>query len=186
MLSCLLNAVPFVALTRRDIFGPLLTLALCVAVLAFSPGCAFKGDFANGDKGMSEAWVAAPLVVRILPTSRFVREERQPICEVNIEFVDEMGDPLKAAGILRFELFQREPDAPDQLGKRLYRWDIDLLTLEDQRDHYSAVLRGYRFRLRMESLEVRQVETSLRVSVELTDGRRLVDVMEVDEDWRGG
>ena len=113
--------------------------------------------------------------MRVYPSTRFVRGSEQGILEARIEFFDEMGDSVKAVGKVHLELYAtRRRDRPS-VDRRLYAWEVSLLTLVKQRRYYDPITRTYMFQLSLDSLSVAREDTTLRVSFVLPDGRRLED-----------
>jgi hypothetical protein len=67
--------------------------------------------------------------------------------EAVIEFQDEFGDPTRAMGTVRFELYRFESDYADHRGPRLAIWSASLNSHEDQVARWDPVARGYTFQL---------------------------------------
>jgi hypothetical protein len=68
--------------------------------------------------------------------------------EALLEFEDRFGDPTKAAGAVVFELFDYRQYYPDDRGSRVSNpWSATLFTVDEQRAHWDAVSRAYRFQL---------------------------------------
>lgn len=150
-----------------------------VGLWAFA-GCEFKGDASgrpmHGNIAQADAWQPEPMELRFYPTTRFVMRDDTPILEARIELLDAMGDSVKAAGTVSFELVE----APNPLGggmkRRLYSWEgIELLTLEHQRTYYDAISRGYRFHLRLDNYELSEYSTLVKVTFTPVVGERLMD-----------
>lgn len=148
-------------------------------------GCEFKGDAPDdpmhGTVASSDTWQPRPTQLRFYPTTRFVRRANTPVLEARIELLDQMGDPVKAAGTVSFELVE----APNPLGggmkRRLYSWEgIELLTLDHQRTYYDAISRGYRFHLRLDNYELSEYSTLIKVTFTPVVGERLNDQMVIE------
>ena len=121
--------------------------------------------------------------MRVFPTTRFAGEAGEPLLEAAVELFDAMGDSIKASGTARFELYttgQTPGVAADQL---LYSWDIGLNTLDDQQRFYDPIIRGYLFRLRVQSPDIVRWQTLLRASWQPTEGERLTDELELRTAW---
>ncbi|MFP4144568.1 MAG: hypothetical protein ACOCTI_07510 [Phycisphaeraceae bacterium] len=137
---------------------------LLLVGLVVGGGCRFKGEPAGADSlAAAGAWQPRPVAMRIYPSTRFASEEGQHLLEARLEFSDEMGDSIKAAGRLSFGLYAAAP-AGGALGRELYRWQVDLLTLEDQQQHFDPVTRTYLFRLKLDRPIATTQPTTLRVS----------------------
>ena len=135
-------------------------------------------------------WTPEPVAMRVFPTTRFVAGDTgeggaggEALLEAAVELFDPMGDSLKASGVVRFELYttgQTPGVAADQL---LYSWDIALNTLDDQQRFYDPIIRGYVFRLRVQSPEIVRWRTLLRAGWQPVDGDRLSDELELRTAW---
>ena len=162
--------------------GPLKWTLMAIALMVV--GCVdFKGGPGDGGMEPVAVWHAVPVEIRISPATRFVQEEDQFSLEARIELSDEMGDPIKVAGDFRFELLSAAESVPNVLRRRLYTWEVDLLTLEDQQQHFQTVTRSYVFRLGIENLNVAQHQTMLLVLFTPTSGQRLETLARVKADW---
>lgn len=130
-----------------------------------------------------DMWMPRPVSIRIYPSTRFVQEDGRPVLEARIELFDVMGDSVKSSGTLRCELFALgEGDRPT-VGERLYRWDIELRTVEAQRRYFDPIIRGYVFRLKMDDMDLVRRPTLLRVTFQPPDGPRLRTEDRVRTDW---
>ncbi len=161
----------------------LLVAAALMAAALMAVGCgtpgggaAVNGNAGNGrggDRGGGVAdsgyWEPRPMSMRVYPSTRYLLDGGEPLLEAAVEFADEMGHPVKAGGTLRLELLNVLPERePEQ---RLFVWEISLATLADQQQHYNPVLRAYQFRLAVNDMRVRRVQTRLRVTFIGADGR---------------
>lgn len=72
--------------------------------------------------------------------------------EAVVEFQDQFGDPTRAAGNLRFELYHFSAADPDHRGTRIAIWPASLATKDDQIAHWDAAARGYTFQLALPSI----------------------------------
>lgn len=96
-----------------------------------------------------------PVSMRLHPTFTRVRTwneqnttGRPDGIEVELEFNDRFGDPVKAEGRVIFELFEYRKGAPDVRGRRLTTPFVgSLLTEDDQRARWNRATRTYSFRL---------------------------------------
>jgi len=143
------------------------TRKLCLLIIVAATGCSWKGEPAQtpGPKPVDGAmWWPAPVRMRVYPASRFAGNDGYVVLEARIELVDAMDDSVKVAGRFRFELIDDERDGASRIDRRLYSWDVPLLTLEHQRQHYDSVTRTYLFRLRMDEQLVPRKATKLLVT----------------------
>ena len=148
-------------------------IALCVMLMT---GCEFKGADAEGTVEAATAyWHPQAVGLRVYPSTRFVESDSRTILEARIELRDQMGDTVKAAGDVGVELFTAD-DGSRRTGQRLYRWDVSMQTLADQRLYFDSVTRTYLFRLETADGQVAHQPTMLRVAfTRASDGRRLQD-----------
>jgi hypothetical protein len=72
-----------------------------------------------------------------------------------VELSDQFGDPIKALGSFRFEIYQFRPLSSDPRGKR-YEADglqtIDLIDPQENQKHWDPITRSYRFRIKLPPL----------------------------------
>ena len=164
----------------------LLPLVLAVCVI-FSGGClSTKGQ----PKGrpvaeLADAWVPRPVALRIYPATRFVVEDEVATLDARVELFDAMGDATKASGLARFELFDGPSSGNPVSGGPglLYRWDIVLTTLGDQRTYFDPVTATYAFPLKIDSLDAIKDAVYLRATLNLAEGQRLNDEQVVKTGW---
>jgi hypothetical protein len=172
-------------MVRLLVMTPAVQLTLLLA-LAGAPqkGCQFSGDTvperpngsAGGDNGSGTGgtlWRAVPVDLRVYPSTRFIREENEPILEARLELFDEMGDSVKGAGKVFLELYAGDREGAREIGRRLYTWNLTLETLEDQRKYYDPITRAYLFRLKVDNLQVARRTTTLYVTLMQPGGKRL-------------
>jgi hypothetical protein len=148
-----------------------LTVALVVALVG---GCAWKGQNALrwGADGDGLHWRPLPTSMRVYPSSRFTRTtEGLTLFEAHLEMLDDMGDSIKAVGDYRLELLA--VDESGAIGRRLYVWNVAMLTLDDQMRHYDSVTRTYRLRLRLDEHGQPPSPVALRVLFRPVQGPRL-------------
>lgn len=150
---------------------PCMLLTLCIAL----SGCAFKGDLANEARReqAGNSWRPSPVSVRVYPSSKFARVEDQLIIEARVELIDEMGDPTKSSGILLFQLKTTGHVSGSSDSKQLYKWDINLLTLEEHKQAYDPITQAYLFRLKLDQKSAPNVPTTLQVTFVRPQGQRL-------------
>ncbi|MEX0654513.1 MAG: hypothetical protein WD534_04885 [Phycisphaeraceae bacterium] len=121
-------------------------------VTALWTGCAFKGGdgglLGNGnDVGI---WQPRAELLRVHPSTRFVADaDQRATLQARVELLDAMNDSIKATGEYRLELLASD-EMGRNVGRRLYQWQVDARTLEQQRSYYDSVTRAYLFRLRLD------------------------------------
>lgn len=121
----------------------------------------------------------SPRTVRIHPVFTKIAswngDDRPEGVETFIELRDQFGDPCKGAGSLVFELYEFRANQPDPRGRRLYNpWQVNINTVESQRERWDSTGRSYTFRLAADGINAsgRYVMT---VSFTPTVGQRLFD-----------
>ncbi len=65
-----------------------------------------------------------------------------------IQARDAYGDPTKAFGDFRFELYEFRPLHQNHKGARLGRWEVKLSQPEQNMKHWDRLTRSYKFKLR--------------------------------------
>jgi hypothetical protein len=66
--------------------------------------------------------------------------------DVRIEAKDAYGDPTKAFGQFRFELYELRPHNPDRKGRLIMTWEEDVLEAKKNLVHWN-IHRNYEFKL---------------------------------------
>lgn len=145
------------------------------ALVFLTSGCAWKGGGGAPQRGLrtGASWHPTPVSMRVYPSTRFVQEKKGSALEARVELTDEMGDPVKAVGAFRLELFAIERAGEPGIGRRLYSWDASTLTLDEQHSYYDSITRAYLFRLKLEEATTPDHDTLLQVMFTAADGRRL-------------
>lgn len=159
--------------------SPLQMLAVMVALACFAQvlaGCAtFKGEQArlHAHDAADGLWRPDAVDMRIYPSSRYARIDNQLIIEARIEFIDEMGDPTKDSGHLRFELRPTRHASDSGISQPLYQWEIQLRKLEDHQATYDTITQAYLFRLKLNQAQPPEEPTTLSVTLIRPQGHRL-------------
>jgi hypothetical protein len=141
--------------------------ALCLVTFALaSTGCdLFKGTRAGTGAGSDgEAWNIQPVAIRVYPTPRFVTEGDRLLLDLRIEFTDAAGDTTKGVGHFVIELYAAGRSDEPAVGRTLYRWDVALLTLAENKKHYDPITRTYHFRLHIDEPDVTRDPLLLHVA----------------------
>jgi len=126
--------------TAAALLAPLLLLAAC--------GC----QPTRYARSAADAEMFGAQAVRIHPTFTRAKDwsgDGKPDgVEAVLELQDEFGEPTRATGTARFEVFQYRPYHPDPRGRRVGQvWEWPLLSRQEQSDHWSRALRAYTFKI---------------------------------------
>jgi hypothetical protein len=84
--------------------------------------------------------------------------------EVRVQPLDQFGDPAKAVGSYRIEVFQYRVRTSEKKGDRLGHWFVSVLDAESNRKFYDPVDRSYVFPLLWEA----PIEAGAQVIVQAT------------------
>ena len=71
--------------------------------------------------------------------------------DVRIEVSDAYGDPTKAFGDFRFEMFAFVPDSPNPRGQRIAMWEESLRQDDKNILHWDKITHTYQFKLRWDN-----------------------------------
>jgi hypothetical protein len=94
--------------------------------------------------------------------------------EVMLEFQDPFGDPTKASGIVRFELYEYRKGNPEMRGTRVTNpWVGSLASYDDQRARWNRVSRTYAFQLAYPQISTGQTYVLIATFKPTGEGRRL-------------
>lgn len=135
-------------------------MALIIVTLAaaiFGTGCTENTEIspAAADQPVPEPInLLLPRTIRIHPftgTRSFDEAGGIRGIDVRIEAVDHYGDPTKAFGQMRFELFRFKPNSPDPKGKRIAVWEESTIAPRKNLLHWDKITRTYEFKLQWES-----------------------------------
>jgi hypothetical protein len=95
--------------------------------------------------------------------------------EAEVEFLDRVQDPTKAAGIVIFELYSYRRAAPDPRGDRLVNpWIGSIATEAEQKARWNRTSRTYSFQLAYPQIHFGTTYV-LTAAFESTGGQRLFD-----------
>jgi hypothetical protein len=168
--------------------GKRVAWSIPLLLLMFVLGCETT-ETAPSDMGVAGTadtgrhWMPVPTSVRVYPSTRFIKESGRAILEARFELYDEMGDPVKYAGAFQIELFSVDESLGNTPRRLLYTWNAELSSLEQQREHYDPITRGYLFRLGVDNLKIARQVTLLKVVFAPIDRARLEAEAEVRSDW---
>jgi len=107
---------------------------------------------AKFSRTQSEEQMFGPSSMRIHPAFTQVKnwsgDSKMDGIEVVLEMQDQFGEPTRAAGTLRFELWTYREAADERRGTQLaHPWIFGLNTRSEQNAHWNPVERGYTFQL---------------------------------------
>lgn len=119
------------------------------------------------------AWPFSPTSVRIHPFTMFDpidnTNELSPLSlKVHIEFLDEMGDPVKGLGTVRIEVYELNLKRPNAVfDNKLGHWVLDLSEKELSQSYYDRITRTFVFPIDIEKRPA--ANSRLRLIVHFTD-----------------
>lgn len=67
--------------------------------------------------------------------------------EIRVQPLDQFGDPTKAVGNWRFEVFKYRERSLERRSERLCHWYVQMTTPEQSQRYYDSIDRSYRFPL---------------------------------------
>jgi hypothetical protein len=103
--------------------------------------------------------------------------------EVCVELHDQFGDPLKAVGEFRFELFKYRPAFADPRGSRFTvngLQTFDLTGLEANQQHWNPITRSYKIALQLPDVPRDASRLVLQITFSLSDNFRLQDLLTLE------
>jgi hypothetical protein len=150
---------------------------ILVAMSLVLTGCSFFKGGPGGSApppaaGSADAWQIKPARMRVYPSTRITRDGTNWVLDARLEFLDDAGDSMKAAGNLRLELFAMGRPGDPPTGKQLYVWDVPMLTLEQNRQYFE-ITHTYLFRLKLDDATLATQRLILAANCVLADGRSL-------------
>lgn len=157
-------------------------IILFSAVAAAIIGCdesLLKGGMTSGaaDSQPTPEWPFAPVAMRVHPFTQIAVDDQtgEPMLEARIELLDQLGDVTKGVGRLRFELLTASDraSASQAAEHRIEKWEVSMVTLGENRQHYDHITRTYRFKLKL--TQPPEAGTPLRLVAQFTKptGKRL-------------
>lgn len=136
------------------------------------------------DEGRQVGWFLRPEKVRVDSFTRFKASPEVPdedgnqpadVLEARVQVLDADGNPMRAVGKFRIELYRFAKRSPDPRGGRLAIWNVDVQGRDDNRRYFDTLINGYTFNLDLESRNL--LEKGSRYIVEATfirpDGTRV-------------
>ncbi len=117
----------------------------------------------------------APAKINILPLTELsgsARNGAEATLKIYVTLLDEFGSPIKAPGVVRFELYEYIQRSAQPKGSRLTLWpDIDLTAPAQNHKYWRDFLRAYEFVL--DARAARDHTYILEATYLCPDGRRL-------------
>jgi hypothetical protein len=135
--------------------GPRLAAAAALAGLLAAGGCDATNAGGPVDPNVEVPYpvsLTLPASIHIQPfTGMRTFDEAGGVSglEVLVTPEDAFGDPTKAFGTFRFELYEFRRNHPDPKGRRRLCWEQDVAEPKRNRVHWDVSL-AYRFRLRLD------------------------------------
>jgi hypothetical protein len=117
---------------------------------AATPGVPVLPGLEDGGSAPAWALMFAPksLVIGFFTESKDFSGAGTPEgIEVRVQPIDQFGDPTKAIGSYRIEVFEYHPRSGEKRGPRLGHWFVPVLDVESNRKYYVSVDRSYVFPL---------------------------------------
>jgi hypothetical protein len=97
-----------------------------------------------------------------------------------VELKDQYGDPIKALGQFRFELFKYRPAFSDPRGKRFEDEGIqlvDLTDIETNQQHWDSITRSYQMKVKLPSSSAHLKQIVLQVTFITETEYRIRDIL---------
>jgi hypothetical protein len=165
----------------------LLLPLLAVPVLLALCGCGGM-PFARSEEDQK---MFGPASIRLHPTFTQVKDwtgDNKPDgIEAVLELQDQFGEPTRAGGAVRFELYTFVPNDPERKGKRLAVWSTRLDVRDEQIAHWNPAIRAYSFQLGFEPIRTDHAYV-LTAQFDLKNGRmfdQLIVEPSAKEGYRG-
>ena len=105
--------------------------------------------------------------------------------EVCVQLKDQFGDPIKAMGMFRFELYRYQSAVSDPRGKRFKtdkKLQINLSDVDENQKKWDSITRSYRLKLDLppEAVPVKGKKIVLQVTFTMEPEYRLRDILELN------
>ena len=124
--------------------------------------------------------------VRLNPSFTCIKagSSESPTIEAFVELMDQFGDPVKAVGQFRFEIFKYRPAFSDPRGRRFEDDGIQLIDLRDIRlnqQNWDSITRSYRLSLKLPEQACRLKRMVLQVTFIAEPQYRLRDMLTIEQ-----
>ena len=103
--------------------------------------------------------------------------------ETCVQLKDQFGDPIKALGVFRFEIFDYQPAVSDPRGKRFDAEGVQPVELDEvnkNQKYWDSITRSYRMDLKFPPEAARVKKIVLQVTFTMQPEYRLRDILELD------
>jgi hypothetical protein len=104
------------------------------------------------------------------------------VIETFVELSDQFGDPIKALGTCRFEIYQYRPISSDPRGPRCEIdgiQTVDLRDLQVNQKHWDNITRSYRFKIKLPPMSSGADKIVLQATFIMKPEYRLQDMLVV-------
>lgn len=122
----------------------------------------------------------AAVKVRLLASFTRIQADKDAQIQAAIVLEDRFGDPVKALGEFRFELFKYRPAFSDPRGMRFAKQgiqEIDLSEVLENQKYWDSITRAYRIDLKLPEDAKGLSQIVLQVTFTTSCGERLVDML---------
>ena len=111
------------------------------------------------------------------------KNHRQPgHLEATVQLRDRFGDPVKALGEFRFELYRYRQSGPDPRGERFETAGLHIVLLTDldeNQKHWDRITQSYRFKLPLPPLPPAEKRIILQATFSPRPNYRMQDIITV-------
>jgi hypothetical protein len=101
-----------------------------------------------------------------------------------VQLKDQFGDPIKALGVFRFEIYRYQPAVADPRGKRFTIEGIQefkLNEVQENQNRWDSITRSYRMNLKYPPEAARVKKIVLQVTFTMEPEYRVRDILELDK-----
>ena len=114
-------------------------------------GCQSLGWRPSPNLPLDSQTLLGPVAIQIHQSSKVMRKAAGGNFDglvVACEVLDRFGDPVKAVGVMRFEVYSYAPSQPDNKGPRVGFWpEVRVDSLQTIQQHWDSIWGLYRFNL---------------------------------------
>ncbi len=153
----------------------------CLAVLICVAGCAAPPRTTDDTARREMLALLLPSRVKIVePFTRvksFDDDATPDGIELLLQAVNALDNPgLMITGTVRVALYEYVPASGDRKGRRLEQWDVELITVRQQRTYWNVMTQMYEFRLGIDPARIPPAkEYVLEVTYRSPLGEHLAD-----------
>jgi hypothetical protein len=159
-------------------------LLLCLALLPL--GCQPPTDIQSRSAAECSPFQVAKVYLQPAFTKAYLAKSGlsgDGYIEACVELRDQFGDPIKAPGKFRFEIFKYRPAFADPRGKRFALNGIQIVDLENieiNQQHWNPITRSYKMTLQLPDLSRDASRFVLQVTFSLSENYRLQDLLTLE------